>query len=447
MHPYIQDNIVAIATPPGESAVAVLRFSGKSLTKLYKAFTKKNPKKRYAQFSKIYHPESDLILDEAIIIYYKSPNSFTGEDVIEIFCHGAESIKKTIISASLKMGVRSAKRGEFSLRSFLNGKIDLVQAESISALISSKGNISAQASLDNLGGKLSIALNNIKNTVFELITTIESELNFSEHEIEPMKISKIHNIITLIKKDIEALLSSSVFGKNIFYGLKVLLYGKPNSGKSTLFNAILGHERSIISKTAGTTRDFIEFWFELEGMPICLVDTAGVWKPKNNLDMEAVNKTYDQLKTADICIIIDEKNPFDLQNEFFDTKFKKHCIFVQSKSDLIKPGFSSAKNCIPVSSKKNIGIKNLLTSLSTHIKKDYAYDSSSPLLITDRQRIILSSSCNQLDMAIKGLDRSLSMDIVASLLRDFIYSLEEVVGTVSNKDVLDKIFNTFCIGK
>ncbi len=223
MHPYIQDNIVAVATPPGKGALAIVRLSGKSLVEMYKDFTHKSPKNRYALYSKIYHPnKKNVLLDEAIITFYGSPNSFTGEDVIEISCHGGRAVKRSIISAAIEGGARIADPGEFSLRSFLNGKMDLVQAEAVAALISSRSRLSSEISLEHLSGKASRTLKSLKLRVLDLLSIVENELNFSDDEIIPTKTSKILLEIKTIKTKILDLLHSSVIGKNIFDNFFIL---------------------------------------------------------------------------------------------------------------------------------------------------------------------------------------------------------------------------------
>ena len=324
MLPYDQETIVAIATPPGVGALAVVRISGKSLKQLYKSFTHKAPKNRFASFSKLYHPKKNTVLDEVIVTYFKSPNSFTGEDVIEISCHGGEAVKNSIVHAALDSGVRLAGPGEFTFRSFLNGKMDLIQAEAVSALISSKTSLSSEISLYHLGGMVSDLLLDIKAKIITILSIIENEFNFSENEINFTSYSEIKSKIIAVQLQIKQLLDSSVFGKNIFSGIKIIICGRPNSGKSSLFNAILGHNRAIISSIPGTTRDTVETWFELAGTPVCLVDTAGIWEPEESLDVLGVEKTFSELKHADICLLVDEKNPASLLGSGFFKKFQQH---------------------------------------------------------------------------------------------------------------------------
>ena len=212
MLPYNQETIVALATPPGIGALAVVRISGGNLKQLYKDLTHKTPKNRFASFSTLYHPKNNIVLDEAVVTYFESPNSFTGEDVIEISCHGGEAVKNSIVHASLDSGVRLAGPGEFSFRSFLNGKMDLIQAEDVSALISSKTSLSSEISLNHLDGKITKELLNIKNRIINILSIIENELNFSESEIDLTSYSELKSKISAVQSRINQLLDSSVFG-------------------------------------------------------------------------------------------------------------------------------------------------------------------------------------------------------------------------------------------
>ena len=447
MHPYTPDNIVALATPPGIGALAVVRISGNNLSGLYKDFTGCKPKNRYALYSKIYHPNNNLILDEAVIIFYKSPNSFTGEDVIEISCHGGSVVRNAVINAATESGARLAEPGEFSMRSFLNGKMDLIQAEAISSLISSKSQLSQEICLENLSGKLSSVLRSIKYDTLNLLSIIENELNFSIDEIVSTKTTKIIDRIIEIKTRVDDLFSSSLCGKNIFSGLRVVLYGKPNSGKSTLFNALIGHDRAIMSSVPGTTRDSVESWFELCGVPICLIDTAGIWDSKNELDALSIQKTISELERADICLVIDENDPGELIDLHFKERFKKYYIMVQSKSDLLSPNYVNSSKFLLISSIKNQGISSLLTQLSTHVVDNCTYNSEDGVLFTDRQRALLDASTIYLSDALDQVRSNIGMDIVASTIRGFSLAIMEIIGEIPDKEVIENIFKNFCVGK
>ena len=448
MLPYNQEDIVAIATPPGVGALAVVRISGGSLKQLYKNFTHKTPKNRFASFSKLYHPKKNTVLDEAVVTYFESPNSFTGEDVIEISCHGGEAVKNSVVHAALDSGLRLAAPGEFSFRSFLNGKMDLIQAEAVSALISSKTPLSSEISLHHLGGMVSDMLLDIKEKIIIVLSIIENEFNFSENEIDFTSYSEIKSKILAVQLQIKKLLDSSVFGKNIFSGIRIIIYGKPNSGKSSLFNAILGHNRAITSSVPGTTRDTVEAWFELAGVPVCLFDTAGIWEPEEHLDGLGVEKTLSELKHADICLLVDEKDPESLVGAKFNKNFKHHYIMVKTKVDLNHSQHSDKKDVISTSSINNVGIKKLLTCVSTYIHENINIsEAHQSVLITQRQRNLLTEANLSLEEIVSQLDDGVETDIIASTLHGFVVLIKDVVGEIPNKEVVQNIFSTFCIGK
>ena len=449
MFPYKQDNIVALATPPGIGALAIVRLSGTNLKELYQSFTHKSPKNRFAAFTGLYHPVNNNLLDEAVVTYFMAPKSFTGEDMIEISCHGGNNVQNNILRAAIESGVRLAEPGEFSFRSYMNGKMDLLQAEAVSSLITSKSTLSTEISLNHLKGKVSATLQKIKSDILDVLSLIENELNFSEEEIELTSLEKIKHDVICVRSKIQSILESSTFGKNIFSGIRVILLGKPNSGKSSLFNAILGYERTIVSSTPGTTRDTIEAWFELGGIPICLIDTAGVWESKEYLDSLGVEKTMDELKRADICIIVDETNPEKLLRKNFKKHIKDHYVLVKSKIDLDSSSPSKSDNIISTSVKKDKGLNKLLTSLSTYSQLIIGGKGSrlDQVLVTKRQRQLLENSMFFLNESINQLDAGVETDIIASTLRSFVISISDVVGEIPNKDVMKNIFNSFCVGK
>ena len=448
MFPYDQANIVAIATPPGIGALAVVRLSGKDLKPLYKAFTHKQPKNRFALFAKLYHPKNNHILDEVVVTYFKAPGSYTGEDIIEISCHGGTAVKNSIVQAAIDGGARLAHPGEFSYRSFLNGKMDLLQAESIAAIISSKASRSTELSLYHLEGRVSKLLVEIKSKIIDVLSIIENELNFSEDEINLTSYSAIRSMLEDVQVQITQIISSSVIGKKIFTGIRIIILGRPNTGKSSLFNAILGHDRAITSPIAGTTRDTVESWFELEGVPVCLVDTAGIWESKKQLDSLGVEKSISELDRADLCLLVDDENPPALIKTEFMKKYQHHYILVKSKCDLtISPSIID-ENIIYTSSKENMGINKLLTSISTYILDNINLaDHTHGFMITQRQRGLLEESAICLNEAIDQLDAEIETDIVASTLNGFVVAIKDVVGEIPNKDVVQNIFSNFCVGK
>jgi len=448
MFPYDQENIVAIATPPGIGALAVVRLSGKDLKPLYKEFTHKQPKNRFALFTKLYHPKNNHILDEVVVTYFESPGSYTGEDIIEISCHGGTAVKNLILQAAIDGGARLAHPGEFSYRSYLNGKMDLLQAEAVSAIISSKASRSAELSLYHLEGKVSNMLGEIKSKIIDVLSIIENELNFSEDEISLTSYSTIRSMLEDVQSQINQIVYSSVIGKKIFSGIRIIILGRPNTGKSSLFNAMLGHDRAITSPVAGTTRDTVESWFELEGVPVCLVDTAGVWESKKQLDNLGVEKTIFELDRADLCLLVDDKNPNVLFKTQFMKRYQQHYILVKSKSDLALNPSTAEDDVIYTSSKENTGINKLLTSISTYILDNINLaDHTHGFMITQRQRGLLEEASLCLNEAIEQLHAGIETDIVASTLNGFVVAIKDVVGEIPNKEIVQNIFSNFCVGK
>ena len=442
------ENIVALATPPGLGALAIVRLSGSNLYSMYRDFSHKNPINRRAVFSKIYHPISKKLLDEAVITYFKSPNSFTGEDVIEISCHGGAVVPRSIIMAAIDSGARNAVPGEFSFRAFLNGKIDLLQAEAISSLISSKSTFSADVSLQHLLGRVSTILSEIKEDALNMLSIIENELDFSEGELDLTSYDDIRIKVVGIKEKLIDILKSSTFGMDAISGIRVVILGKPNSGKSSLFNAILGFDRAIVSSSPGTTRDTVESYFELGGVSICLIDTAGIWESEKFLDQLGVEKTLSAINNSNICFLVDDEDPSILLKYDFSNLIKDRSVLVKSKCDLNGSSFDSNKNVYPVSAKNNFGIDKLLTHLSTYISETVNNQSLiDHIFITHRQRALLESSLSAIDVLIKQIDSGIKTDLLASGLRGFVAILRDVLGGVHNEDVLNNIFSNFCVGK
>ncbi len=444
MVPYDQETIVALATPPGVGALAVLRISGERLIPLYKQLTRTPPKNRFASFCKLYHPDSGEVLDEVVATFFQSPKSFTGEDMIEISCHGGEAVQSNIISAILCGNTRLAKPGEFSFRAYMNGKMDLLQAEAVASLIASKSTYSTKVGLHHLNGKVTDQLSSIKSKITNLLAIIENELNFSEDEIDKTSIETIAGKIDTVHAEVSAIVEASSFGRQIFSGVRVVLFGKPNSGKSSLFNALLGFDRAIVSSTPGTTRDTVEAWIELEGLPVCIIDTAGVWESGEYLDNLGVEKTQSELDRADICLLIDEDDPASLKSD----NMKMPVILIRSKLDKNQHN-EYVEDIIQTSSKTQQGLKELLTQLSTYCLRisQHSENNSTAVMTTRRQRVLLKNSRNILHEASNQARENIGTDILASTLRQFVICIQDVIGEIPNENIMDTVFKNFCVGK
>lgn len=448
IRPLVQDNIVALATPPGIGAIAIIRVSGQNLVSLYKKITnKKNiPKHRYANYNSIFDNNLNKV-DNCLITYFKGPNSFTGEDVLEISCHGGEFIPKAILTLLYALKIRQASPGEFSYRAFLNGKIDLIQAEAISGLISSKTSKNAQVQLNNLNGGLSKSLTSIRTKAITLLTILEHELDFTEEEISFTTTSEIKLILNSILHSIKSIITSSNFGKTINVGIRVVLLGKPNAGKSSLFNRLSGSEKAIVTNIPGTTRDTIETWLEISGIPVCIIDTAGIVESKNEVELLGIQKSMQEFKGADIILILDETNPLEFYKQQKIDRLNKKIILVHTKSDLT---LNSARGTgsINISVKTNSGVDDLYTELSTHLKENLNYDyAKDPVVMSERQYVLLSSTTSILNEANNILNREPDLVLLSSLLHEFTEILEEILGKITNEDIFQNLFSSFCIGK
>lgn len=446
--PLVRDNIVALATPPGIGAIAVIRISGQNLKPIYKKITlsKTDPKPRYATFTKIYSSR-DKPIDNCLITYFPNPHSFTGEDVIEISSHGGGFIPKTILGMLYGEKVRQAAPGEFSYRAFLNGKIDLVQAESISGIVSAKTTKNANVQLDNLNGKLSEFIAELKNKSIYLLTVLEHELDFTEEEINFTRLEDIKAVLTSIKSAVENILNSSSFGDKINNGIKVVLCGKPNAGKSSLFNRLSGSERAIVTNIAGTTRDTIETWLEISGIPVCIIDTAGIVETQDQVESIGVKKSNNEITKSDILLVLDEENPIDFYEQNNLRELNKDSILIHTKSDLGLSSVNSQK-ILEISIKNNTGIDDLYTELSTLLKKNISYNyTSDPVIMSYRQKQLLTSANQIIIDTINMLETSFDAVILSSLLREFTEHLEELLGKITNEDIFDNLFSSFCIGK
>ena len=439
---YIKDNIVALATPRGIGALALIRVSGQNLSSLFEKLTSiKKPTPRYAYYSKI-KSKTGGVLDNVIITFFKGPKSFTGEDILEISCHGGQAISELLINEIISLGCRLALPGEFSKRAYLNRKIDLTQAESIGFLTGASAPIEAQSGIMAFEGETKKSINNIKELLNGLLLIIEHELDFTEDEINYTRQSEIRKNLQETITLLQGLVSGGRSINKISKGFRVCIVGKPNAGKSTLFNKILGYDKVVVSSEKGTTRDSVEAQIELNNNLFTLIDTAGYWKGKDRLDRLGIKKTKEEVEKSDIVVVLDEKNPKDFAKNIKNIN-KKICIYVTSKSDLNKIKQKNASE-IKISSIKGRGIDRLLTSLSTVVKNNFIAENS--YITSNRQIVLLEGALLIIKKAHDNLE-FVDMAQLSSLLREALDRLEDIIGRVNNEDVLNKIFGEFCVGK
>ena len=456
---YEKDTIVANITPLIPTAVGIIRISGeKSLEIGKKLFrTNKDIKPRKVYFGKIIDSNGEII-DEGLLIYFKAPHSFTGEDVVELYPHGSVPVMRKIISEAISLGARMAEAGEFTKRAFLNGKIDLTQAEAIADLIEAKTERASKVAVNILEGKLSEKINRLREKLLELISYIEAELNFPE-DVEEIPFSTVKNTLEEVLDRIKPLLESYKKGEIVREGIKLAIIGKPNVGKSSLFNAIIGYERAIVSEYRGTTRDFIEETVSIRGIPVKLLDTAGIRETDNLVEKIGIEKAREKIEEADIIIFvfdlsegfseedlklykdIKDKNPIIVGNKLDKVNIKK----VQKEVDILRKKYYF-KDTILVSSKTQENLNQLEEEIFKKLGIMEEHDKE--IYINLRHYNLLKQSYEKLKEILKNLEELFKFKEIFILeIREAEKFLEEIIGQITTEDVLDNIFSRFCIGK
>jgi tRNA modification GTPase len=448
------DTIVAPATGP-DGAIGIIRASGSNVFEICKkifipskAF--ENPTPNNAYFLKIVD-ENNTIIDKVIVLLYLAPKSFTGENMVEIFAHNSPFIIKKTIQLFLKNGARIATKGEFSFRAYINGKIDLVQAEAINELIKAETEKQHLIAINQLEGKLSSKLNSIKQKIIDILSEIEVRIDDSYEEMEELDEKKYIDKIDNLIKEIEKLKDTYHNARFIKNGINVSIVGTPNSGKSSLLNSILGYERAITSEIPGTTRDTIEESTIIDGIKFIFIDTAGIReKTGDKLEEEGIKRTINSIKKADIIIFLKDisisENPDEdliykkiIENKKTDSKL----IEVYSKSDL-KPARKIDEKTLKISSKTGENIDKLIQMLSK-IKEKISDDIYDEIIVSERHYKSLDECIKELS-EIKKLNIN-EYEIVAEYLRGALLALEEILGKTTPEDILKTIFSNFCVGK
>ena len=441
-----KDNIVALATTPSKSALSVVRCSGSGAFGLYKKLTKATSVSppNYVHLKTVYFKKS--IIDEMMIVCFASPKSYTGENMVEFSMHGGHIVVGRFLEAVCASGFRLAMPGEFSYRAFLNGKIDLVQAEATNTLINASSNLDALYSINNLKGALSERILMVSKKLENIITYIEHELDFDEGEIDFKTISqhieKVNEIVIEIKTTIDKSFLINQSQNNI----SVVFVGRTNVGKSSLFNRLLGRERSIVDPSAGTTRDTVEAALTIDNMGITLIDTAGIRKTTGSVEKQGINKTYKAISSANIILYVDDQNPAEQIKRDGTLLINKKTILIQNKTDINK--IKKQKNIIYTSAKKNTGIKKLFTEISTILKKEIdAFRAANLFSINLRQKGHLLRTETLLLRAVKSGKKSQDLAVFASELRVAADELDQLVLNKNKENIINNIFEGFCVGK
>lgn len=449
----INETIAAIATPPGEGAIGIIRLSGaKAITIADKIFTGKkltNQQSHTIHYGKIM--DGDEVVDEVVISLYNGPKSYTGEDVVEISCHGSQYVLERVLGLCLQHGSVLAKAGEFTQRAYLNGKMDLTQAEAVADLIASHSSAAHKAAIHNLRGGFSTELADLREQLIQFSALLELELDFSEEDVEFADRTRFYELINLLTQATEQLINSFSLGNVIKKGVSVAIIGKPNAGKSTLLNALLNEERAIVSDIAGTTRDSIEEALNINGVLFRLIDTAGIRDETSDaIEIMGVQRSRDIMSRADVVVYlfdVNKEQPEELQKQknVFDLAGTKY-ILAANKSDLISDNKQLGADVLYISAKQKENIEELRQSLYNHVI-DGRVSTEGTIVTNARHHGALQEVLKSLHDIKAGLDNNISGDLIALDVRRCLHYLGEITGQVTTEDKLDYIFSKFCIGK
>lgn len=449
----MKDTIAAIATPLGRSGIGVIRLSGDgSLAIARKLIRDENfsPKPRYASLQKIYDLETEDVLDETLITYFQSPQSFTGEDVIEISCHGSPVILRQIIDSCLKLNARMAEAGEFSLRALANGQLNLSQAEAIRDLIDAQSIAAARQSVRQLRGELSNQLQPLKDDLLDIIVILESTLEFVEDDLPEFQTENIKEKLHKIADETGRMASTFQAGKLLREGIKVALVGRPNVGKSSLFNALLGQERAIVTEIAGTTRDQLHERFTINNIPISLIDTAGLRETSDMVESIGVERSKRLMADADLVIVLldgSQKLSSEDKEILVQVKGLTYLIAV-NKNDLKQSEIELDRNLniLHISAKTGENLDELQNAIIEPFSAQDV-DNASFLISDARHNDLLLRAKSEIENSVNLLEQKMSEEIVLIGLHNALRYLGQITGETTTEDMLTRIFSTFCIGK
>ncbi|MCT4614119.1 MAG: tRNA uridine-5-carboxymethylaminomethyl(34) synthesis GTPase MnmE [Marinifilaceae bacterium] len=455
-----QDTICAIASSQG--AIAVIRISGvkcfEIIEKIFKPFKAKNiqeQKGNTVHFGTIQN--EDQIIDEVLLSIFKNPNSYTGEDSIEISCHASRFIQQSILQLIIANGARLANPGEFTQRAYLNGKMDLSQAEAVADLIASSSAASHRIALNQMRGGFSDKIADLRNELLQFISLIELELDFSEEDVEFADRTRLNNLVENIKQHIEKLVKSFSYGNAIKNGVPVAIVGKTNAGKSTLLNSLLNEEKAIVSDIAGTTRDVIEDTCIIEGINFRFIDTAGIRETTDTIENLGIQRTFENIDKAQIVLLLIDssdsieevkesvrivENKIDLDNQSFVLCYNKidKIEYTSNLEDI------SDHDYVLISAKENKNIEQLSSKL-VEVVDAKQWDDQDVIVSNARHFEALSTALESIQRVSDGLESSIPTDFIAQDIRECLHYLGEITGDISTDEVLGNIFKNFCIGK
>ena len=466
----MEETISAIATVPGEGGIGIIRISGENAisiaNKIFRPFAAKSIEEygyRMAIYGKV-QDEQGKIIDEAICIVMNAPNSYTCEDVVEIQCHGGSIVMREILSLTYRMGARAAEPGEFTKRAFLNGRLDLSQAQAVMDVINAKTKASLEMAMSHLSGGFSDKIKAFRNDILAIIAHLEASIDFPEDDIEGMDFEDTREKVRLLRDKIEKMLESANTGIILRDGLKTAIIGKPNAGKSSIMNLLLGQERAIVTDVPGTTRDSIEEYVNIGGIPLRLIDTAGIRNTDDIVEKIGVEKAYSYANDAELVLAVFDSNQ-ELTSEDEEIiqlmdKCPGNIIVIMNKMDLsadtnndiISEKIRSChkakiRGVIPMSAKSGEGKEKLEELLKDIVYGGHTNVIESQALCDARQGEILRQAAQLLDDTLNTIDMDMSEDFIVIDLRSAWEKLGEITGETIEDDIVDQIFSNFCIGK
>jgi tRNA modification GTPase len=450
----IEDTIAAISTPLGKSGLGVIRLSGKDSRRIALSLFStpdKSIEDRVPVLGRVFEPSTGDVIDQAVVTYFQAPRSFTREDLVEISCHGSPVILKGILRLALEAGARLASPGEFTLRAFLRGRIDLVQAEAIRDLIEAQTLFQVKVAQEQLTGSISRRVRPAKEGLVQLIALLEAGIDFAEDDVSVLPEAEIGRRLSDIEAGLVPLRASFALGKIVSSGLSIALAGRPNVGKSSVFNALLHEDRSIVTEIPGTTRDLVSETTQIQGIPVRLMDTAGIREANDRVEQLGIDRSVEALADADqVLFIVDGSEPWTTMDAEILLRLEaRSYLLVVNKIDLTQELDEQslplgAKSVCRVSAKTGQGIDDLRRALF----KEYGLQEGQGELVTNiRQEQLIESTLVALEKCQKSLINQMPHEVILLDLYSALKALNALTGETTVEDILDNIFSTFCIGK
>lgn len=449
------ETIAAISTPPGVGGIGIIRISGDNALnvakRIFKAKNKSEIKPFTIRFGYVVD-ENENALDQVLVSYFKSPKSYTGEDVIEINCHGGNVSTREILELVLKNGARLAEPGEFTKRAFLNGKLDLTQAEAVIELINSKSDKESKASYKQLEGLLGAKIKEIKQDIVDLLVDIEANIDYPEYDIEEVRRERIYNVLSTNVSKLETLEKSFESGKILRDGVSTVIIGKPNVGKSSLLNRLVKDDRAIVTEIAGTTRDTIEEYITIRGIPLKLVDTAGIHETDDIVESIGVNKSKKAIDESELVLLmLDATRELSKEDEeLLEVTKNKNRIILINKVDVdkkINKDMFKNDKVIEISTKTLVGIEDLEETIEEMFNISELNIENEIVITNVRHKNLIHKAAEEIKNAIVSIENGLPIDMLSIDLQEALQNLGEITGESISEEVVKGIFAKFCVGK